>query len=219
MNRVKNFWNRFNCAPAKWALEKERRREGECLTLPLNLFKKQWPYLFLPVVVGCSNCNVNGNFRCGTFDVECSKSKKMSNVWSIRKIGPLLTHYHSSNVFNKRGSIMCPLSDLKSPKKTFECHVPYWILAVKSNSIKFWYKVLTTHIHKWCQATFWQNWVEYITGIYGKMWFWKWRIKLSWLTGIKFNFCLILWTPLLLVLSAVRFEPWHSKVVLQSIHI
>ena len=31
MKRVKNFWNRFNCAPAKWALEKERRREKECL--------------------------------------------------------------------------------------------------------------------------------------------------------------------------------------------
>ena len=51
INKVKNFWNRFNCAPAKWALEKERRREGECLTLPLNLFKKQWAYLFLPVVL------------------------------------------------------------------------------------------------------------------------------------------------------------------------
>ena len=50
VNRVKKFWNRFNCAPARWALEKERRREGECLTLPLNLFKKQRPYLPLPMV-------------------------------------------------------------------------------------------------------------------------------------------------------------------------
>ena len=79
-------------------------------------------------------------------------------------------------------------------------------------------KVVTTHIHKWCQSTFWQNWVKYITGIYGKMWFWKWRIKLSWLIWIKFKICLILWTPLLLVLSAVRFKQWHSKVVLQWIN-
>ena len=47
--KVKNVWNRFNCAPNKWA-EKERRGEGECLTLPLKPFKKQWPYSFLPVV-------------------------------------------------------------------------------------------------------------------------------------------------------------------------
>ena len=113
---------------------------------------------------------------------------------------------------------MPSIKNLKSPKKTFECHVPYWILAVKSTSIKFWYKVLTTHIHKWCQSTFWQNWVKYITEIYGKMWFWKWRIRLSWLIWIKFKICLILWTPLLLVLSAVRFKQWHSKVVLQWIN-
>ena len=77
---------------------------------------------------------------------------------------------------------------------------------------------LTTHIHKWCQSTFWQNWVKYITGIYGKRWFWKLRIKLSWLIWIKFKICLILWTPLLLVLSALRFKQWHSKVVLQWIN-
>ena len=41
INKVKFFRKRFNCAPAKGALEKERRREGGCLTLPLNLFKKQ----------------------------------------------------------------------------------------------------------------------------------------------------------------------------------
>ena len=46
MNKLKNFWNKFNCAPAKWTLEKERRWEGECLPLPLSLFKKQWSYLF-----------------------------------------------------------------------------------------------------------------------------------------------------------------------------
>ena len=63
--KVKNFWNRFNCAPAKWALEKERRREGECLTLPLNLFKKQWPYLFLLVVTFhlADRANPHGLYR------------------------------------------------------------------------------------------------------------------------------------------------------------
>ena len=41
MNKVKVFLIKLNCAPVKWALEKERGREGECLTLPLSLFKKQ----------------------------------------------------------------------------------------------------------------------------------------------------------------------------------
>ena len=82
---------------------------------------------------------------------------------------------------------MPSIKNLKSPKKTFECQVPYWILAVKSTSIKFWYKVLTTHIHKWCQSTFWQNWVKYITEIYGERWFWKLRIKLSWLIWLKLS--------------------------------
>ena len=47
----KFFEIRPNCAPAKWALEKERRWEGKCLPLPLSLFEKQWSYLFWPVVL------------------------------------------------------------------------------------------------------------------------------------------------------------------------
>ena len=50
INKLKIFWNKLNCAPAKWALEKESRREGECPTLPLILFQKQWSYLFSTVV-------------------------------------------------------------------------------------------------------------------------------------------------------------------------
>ena len=50
INKLKIFWNKHNCAPAKWALEKDSKREGECLTLPLSLFQKQWSYLVSTVV-------------------------------------------------------------------------------------------------------------------------------------------------------------------------
>ena len=50
INKLKIFGNKLNFAPAKWALEKGSKGEGECLTLPLNLFKKQRPYLPLPMV-------------------------------------------------------------------------------------------------------------------------------------------------------------------------
>jgi len=32
IDKVKNVGYRFNCAPAKWALEKKRSRKGKCLT-------------------------------------------------------------------------------------------------------------------------------------------------------------------------------------------
>ena len=38
------------CTVQRGTVEK-KRREGECLTLPLSLLKKQEPYLFLQVVL------------------------------------------------------------------------------------------------------------------------------------------------------------------------
>ena len=45
IDKVNHFWNRFNCALDKWALEKEWRREGEYMTLPLILFKAYFSLL------------------------------------------------------------------------------------------------------------------------------------------------------------------------------
>ena len=81
VNRVKKFWNRFNCAPARWALEKERRREGECLTLPLNLFKKQRPYLPLPMVRFAKSKSLAKNW--GQFTIPLSNSDNYPNTYTI----------------------------------------------------------------------------------------------------------------------------------------
>ena len=61
----KFFEIRPNCAPAKWALEKERRWEGKCLPLPLSLFEKQWSYLFWPVVLWSRPKTVSHRRRLG----------------------------------------------------------------------------------------------------------------------------------------------------------
>ena len=45
INKVNRFWNRFNFVPAKWA-RKEKRREGEFLTLPLHPFRKHWYLIY-----------------------------------------------------------------------------------------------------------------------------------------------------------------------------